>query len=68
MTPKERENVLLELKITDYQAGPEEDRDYPGEKEIWKFKKTYIGIHIYIKLKLSLVEGGFYGKCLSFHD
>ena len=68
MTPKEREEVLLELQTSDYYAGPEEDKDYPGEKDIWKFKKRYLGVGIYIKVKLSSIEGGFYAKCLSFHD
>ncbi|MEC4684854.1 MAG: hypothetical protein VST71_03870 [Nitrospirota bacterium] len=56
MTPQERENVILTLQTNDYRSGPEEDRGNPGEKDIWKFEKKYLGRDIYIKFKLILKE------------
>jgi hypothetical protein len=68
MTPAEREMVVTNLSSRDYTSGPEYDRDYPEERDIWKFKKRYGGREIYIKLKLVAKENGYYAKCLSFHD
>ena len=68
MTPEERENVILGLQTKDYESGPEKDYDNPNEKDIWKFKRKYLGKDIYIKLKLITKGHGFYAKCLSFHD
>ena len=68
MTPQEREDVILSLQTGDYISGPEDDRGNPGEKDIWKFKKKYLGRDIYIKLKLIPIEDGFYARCLSFHE
>lgn len=68
MTPAEREWLVANLTSRDYASGPEHDRDYPEERDIWKFKKRYGGREVYIKLKLLAKESGFYAKCLSFHD
>jgi hypothetical protein len=68
MTPEEREKVIAGLTAEDYRSGPEEDRDNPGEKDIWKFSKRYLGKEIYIKLKVVLAGDKYYAKCLSFHD
>lgn len=68
MIPQERENVILSLQTNDYMSGPEVDRGNPGEKDIWKFKKKYLGRNLYIKFKLIPIEDGFYAKCLSFHE
>lgn len=68
MTPIEREQAVANLTSREYAGGPEYDRDYLDEQDIWKFKKRYGGIEIYIKLKLVSKENGHYAKCLSFHD
>jgi len=68
MTPVERERIVENLTSRDYASGPEHDRDYPEDQDVWKFKKRYDGKEIYIKLKLVAKESGFYAKCLSFHD
>jgi len=68
MTPAEREELVARLTSLDYVQGPEFDRDYPGELDIWKFRKCFAGREIYIKLKLVAKESGYYAKCLSFHD
>lgn len=61
--------VIHDLQVKDYVSGPEEDHKYPHEgKNIWKFKKVYLKIDIYIKIKLVLNGDLFYAKCLSFHD
>ena len=68
MTPKEREEIIYGLQVEDYISGPEEDHDYPGENDIWKFKKGYLGLEIYIKIKLVQTGDGFFAKGISFHD
>ena len=68
MTPAEREELVAGLTSHDYMSGPEYDRDYPKEQDIWKFKKRFGRREIYIKLKLVTKGNGYYAKCLSFHD
>ena len=68
MTPAERERLVAGLTVRAYASGPEYDRDYPSEQDIWKFRMHYSGRDIYIKLKLVAKETGYYAKCLSFHD
>jgi len=68
MTPVERQEIVANLTPHDYMAGPEFDRDYPGEQDIWKFRKRFGGREIYIKVKLIAKDNGYYAKCLSFHD
>lgn len=70
MTPIERRNIILSLEVVDYVSGPEIDLDYPEEKAIWKFRKRYLDMDIYIKIKLVTLknEDIFYAKCISFHN
>lgn len=48
-------------------AGPKPDHSNPKE-DVWEFKTRYNNKDIYIKLKLVLSSGKYYGKCLSFHE
>lgn len=68
MTPEEREKVITGLTRNEYKSGPEIDRDYTNEKDIWKFNTEYLGKKIHIKVKLILEDNQYYVKCLSFHD
>lgn len=68
MMPEEREKIIAGLTPAEYESGPEEDRDNPGEKDIWKFNKEYLGKQIHIKVKLILENDQYYVKCISFHD
>lgn len=67
MTPKERERVILSLESNHFLAGPKPDHSNPKE-DVWEFKTRYNNKDIYIKLKLVLSSGKYYGKCLSFHE
>jgi hypothetical protein len=68
MSLEEQESIIMKLDEANYASGPEEDRDRPGEKNIWKFNINRNGMNIHIKLKLIASDGGFFVKCLSFHD
>lgn len=59
---------ILQLTADDYHAGPELDRDQPGE--VWVFGKRIEAMEVYIKLKLvrNIEAGTEYVKCLSFHE
>lgn len=60
-----RRREILSLSVADYCAGPEEDRDRPGE--VWIFGKTINDAHVYIKLKIAGTAGVRFAKCISFH-
>ena len=68
MSPKEREEVLLSLRVDDFCSGPEMDAEYPGEVGVWEFMTKCRGIAICIKLRLLPSGGGLYVKCFSFHE
>lgn len=57
--------ILLTLTPRDWIAGPEEDRDRPGEL-LWKFHKDDAEVpNLYIKLKLT---SSGRAKVISFHQ
>ncbi|KRK32622.1 type II toxin-antitoxin system MqsR family toxin [Loigolactobacillus bifermentans] len=64
MTPAAIRIVLLQLTPADYVAGPERDRNRPGEY-VWKFRK-YGLTPSYLYIKVKLVAG--HAKVLSFHE
>ncbi|KJW13815.1 type II toxin-antitoxin system MqsR family toxin [Levilactobacillus spicheri] len=64
MTPTAIKLTLLALTPRDYVAGPEGDRDRPGEY-LWKFRKDDAAVpNLYIKVKLT-PQG--HAKVISFH-
>jgi hypothetical protein len=65
LTLKNCKEEIVVLTVNDYCEGPNPDRDRPGH--IWVFGKRIHETEIYIKLKLTLVEGQAIAKCLSFH-
>lgn len=58
------EDAILNLTLSDYKQGPEEDYSYPNEY-VWVFLKEINSVSFYIKLKLR--ENGEV-VCISFHD
>lgn len=38
------------LKRPDYRRGPTEDRDFPGDREVWEFRKFVASYDIYFKV------------------
>ncbi len=57
--------IFLSLSVADYSKGPEKDRDVGGD--LWIFGKKVKGEEIYIKLKVTSVNGTKIAKCISFH-
>ena len=55
--------LLCSLALENYVAGPEPDRDRPGE-DVWTFGAEIEGEEYYIKLKL---KSDRHLICLSFH-
>lgn len=54
---------IFQLRVEDYSAGPEEDRNRV-EQKVWKFAPVIAGHEVYVKLILT-EEGR--AKVLSFH-
>lgn len=65
LTKNNCKEILLSLYANDYCAGPKKDKDREGF--IWEFGKNVNGNEIYIKLKVTEVEGNKIAKCISFH-
>jgi hypothetical protein len=63
ITEAQAKEEVFQLRMEDYSAGPEEDRDRPGQK-VWKFAPFIAGHEVYVKLILT-EEGR--AKVLSFH-
>lgn len=64
ITPRYRENVVLNLTVDDYIEGPVEDiLNRCGE--MWVFGKDVKGREVYIKI--SLGRENAYTICISFH-
>jgi hypothetical protein len=66
LTKRNCRDDILSLTVSNYCAGPEADYDLPGQ--VWIFGKRIADREIYIKLKLSCVEGTSIAKCISFHE
>ncbi len=65
LTRKNRVDEIFTLSVEDYCAGPEPDKDRPGD--LWIFGKQ-IGVgSVYIKLKIARIGEVKIAKCLSFH-
>ena len=56
---------ILDLSVSDYCAGPKQDKDRPGV--IWEFGKNISGHDVYIKLKIADAGSLKIAKCISFH-
>ncbi|WP_047548511.1 type II toxin-antitoxin system MqsR family toxin [Psychroserpens sp. Hel_I_66] len=64
ITPKMREEIILNLEVKDYSEGPLEETQQGGT-EMWVFGKVIKGQQVYIKLTISKMTGG--AVCISFH-
>lgn len=56
----------MSLSLTNYADGPKKDLDKPGE--LWEFGTEISGCEIYIKLKITEIDGEKIVKCISFHE
>jgi hypothetical protein len=66
LTPKLREEIVLNLQVENYAQGPlPDDQGMPGD--VWIFGCEVNSREVYVKLKLVEVQGEKYTKCLSFH-
>lgn len=63
MTETEAKEEVFGLRVEDYSAGPEEDRDRVGQ-QVWKFAPVILGREVYVKLVLTVDRRA---KVLSFH-
>lgn len=59
-------DILLNLSVINYSAGPEPDNVNLGGY-IWIFGEEIDGVEVYIKIKIFTIDGTDYAKCLSFH-
>ena len=57
-------NIILNLEVNDYYAGPEED-DAGFEGEIWIFTPIFQNVKLYIKLRLA---NNTLLVCISIHE
>ena len=57
-------NIILNLEVNDYYAGPEED-DAGLEDEIWIFTPIFQNVKLYIKLRLA---NNTLLVCISIHE
>ncbi|MBE5812088.1 MAG: type II toxin-antitoxin system MqsR family toxin [Clostridiales bacterium] len=66
LTTEDQENMIKQLKPSDWIKGPVPDRDIVTE-DVWMFKKKYddIEVLIYIKLK---IRNNKECICLSIHE
>ena len=65
LTPKQREEEVLNLSVLNYCSGPRDDIYTPGI--YWVFGKQINNIEVYIKLKIAGQPGKERALCLSFH-
>jgi len=66
LTPKLREEIILNLQADNYAKGPlPDDQGMPGD--VWIFGCKVNNREVYVKIKLVEVNGEKYAKCLSFH-
>lgn len=69
ITIEQVEEIIRSIEISDYYQGPENDRDPDKSGSIYKFKKFYNGIYLYIKLKETIIiEKDEVIICISCHE
>lgn len=61
-----REEIILNLSVSDYCKGPNKDTDQDGD--VWEFGKKADEKVIYLKLKIFMVDKRMLAKCISFHE
>jgi hypothetical protein len=66
LTEKNREAEILSLSVMDYCEGPSRDKVRLGE--YWVFGKKIGAKEIYIKIKISQIDGQAIANCISFHE
>jgi hypothetical protein len=66
LTPKFALDILHNLELKNYSAGPIADTSSP-DQDVWVFGFNFGKHEIYIKLKVYLCQKKWRGKCISFH-
>ena len=56
LTPDQAKEIVRELTVDDYSAGPEENHD-GATGDVWTFGYDLEAVEVYIKLRLAHVEG-----------
>jgi hypothetical protein len=64
MSPAQRKEIILALKVTQYVQGPLDDHLY-GIATMWVFGVTYKKTEIYIKISMGIKDNPVI--CISFH-
>lgn len=64
ITPKERENIIMQLNCFDYSEGPITDA-LNNQGEMWVFGKDVKGNEVYIKITMGRPNS--HTICISFH-
>jgi hypothetical protein len=64
ITANSREQIIAQLKIEDYNQGPEPETQFNG-KDLWIFGKVIKNQEVYIKLTISKNTSN--AICISFH-
>jgi hypothetical protein len=65
LTGRQRDEIILELSVSDYSSGPIRDEYKPGH--YWVFGKRIDGVEVYIKLRIAGQPGKEQAVCISFH-
>lgn len=66
ITIKQRDDIILSIKLEDYSSGPINDKYHSGD--YWVFGKKVEITEIYIKLKIiTFNNGNERAVCISFH-
>lgn len=65
ITPKDRDDVIQQLTVSDYSQGPLEEVNYGGDAEMYVFGKTINHQEVYIKVTLGRPQNAVI--CISFH-
>jgi len=66
LTTEDQENMIKQLKPSDWIKGPVPDRDIVTE-DVWMFKKKYNNIELLIYIKLK-IRNNKECICLSIHE
>lgn len=65
LTNDDVKNIIKQLSVEDYFAGPEKDRDSQYDGWVFKFNPLFENIKLYIKIRVESTEKSI---CLSVHE
>lgn len=68
LTAHDQDDIVRNLKVSEYYSGPSKDKDPTRSGSVWVFKHQFEEHKLYVKLKEKIiVEGNTVIKCLSCH-